>query len=77
MRRGRREGRANRLRCRRRALPMANGKRLRDEESSTPPHGLPHVCRESFRGRYFSPSPPFFRSCLQRVFTVLQFLVQR
>ena len=30
--------------------PMADGKRPRDEESSTEPRGLPRVCRKLFRG---------------------------
>ena len=37
-------------------LLMADGKRPRDEGSSAPPRGLPRVCRELFRGRYF-PTP--------------------
>ena len=40
-------------------LLMADGKRPRDEGSSAPPHGLPRVCRELFRGRYFSTPSSF------------------
>ena len=44
--------------------PIAGGKRPRDEESSAAPRGLPRVCREFFRGRYFAMLSPSFRPCI-------------
>ena len=44
--------------------PMAGDKRPRDEKSSAAPRGLPRVCREFFRGRYFSTLSPSFRPCI-------------
>ena len=40
---------------------MADGKCPRDEESVAPSCGLPRVCRELFRGKYFST--PFSFVC--------------
>ena len=45
-------------------LLMADGKRPRDEGSSAPPCGLPWVCRELFRGRYFSTLSSFICPCI-------------
>ena len=44
--------------------PMDDGKRPRDEESSAALHGLPRVCRELFRGRYFSTPSSFICPCI-------------
>ena len=45
-------------------FPMVDGKRPRDKESSALPRGLPWVCREFFRGRYFSVPPSFICFCI-------------
>ena len=56
---GRREGRANRLRHRCCALPMSDGKRPRDEESSAPSRSPSRLRLEFPRWRYL-PSPSCF-----------------
>ena len=45
-------------------LLMADSKLPRDEGSSAPPRGLSQVCRELFRGRYFSTPSSFICPCI-------------